>query len=78
MHILIGLFAEPEGIAAKVLQSLGVTRDSVRTAALAARPADEPERSRRASARLGPHAGRRRRSPGSPPTAGSRCATPWR
>ncbi len=48
VHILIGLFAEPEGIAAKVLQSLGVTRDSVRTAAvrttaLAARPADEPE-----------------------------------
>ena len=42
VHILIGLFAEPEGIAAKVLQSLGVTRDSVRTAALAARPADEP------------------------------------
>jgi ATP-dependent Clp protease ATP-binding subunit ClpA len=43
VHILIGLFAEPEGIAAKVLQSLGVTRDSVRTAALAARPAHEPE-----------------------------------
>jgi ATP-dependent Clp protease ATP-binding subunit ClpA len=42
VHILIGLFAEPEGIAAKVLQSLGVTRDSVRTAALAARPAAEP------------------------------------
>jgi ATP-dependent Clp protease ATP-binding subunit ClpA len=42
VHILIGLFAEPEGIAAKALQSLGVTRESVRTAALAARPAEEP------------------------------------
>jgi ATP-dependent Clp protease ATP-binding subunit ClpA len=42
VHILIGLFAQPEGIAARVLQSLGVTRESVRTAALAARPADEP------------------------------------
>src|SRR5215472_202086 len=43
VHILIGLFAEPEGIAARVLQALGVTRDSVRTAALRAPAADEPE-----------------------------------
>jgi ATP-dependent Clp protease ATP-binding subunit ClpA len=43
VHILIGLFAEPEGIAATVLQALGVTRDTVRTAALAAPAADEPE-----------------------------------
>jgi ATP-dependent Clp protease ATP-binding subunit ClpA len=42
VHILIGLFAEPEGIAAKVLQALGVTRDSVRTAALSSPAADEP------------------------------------
>ena len=42
VHILIGLFAEPEGIAAKALQALGVTRDAVRTAALASPPADEP------------------------------------
>jgi ATP-dependent Clp protease ATP-binding subunit ClpA len=41
-HILVGLFAEPEGIAAKALQALGVTRDAVRTAALASPPADEP------------------------------------
>jgi len=42
VHILVGLFAEPEGIAAKALQALGVTRDAVRTAALASPPADEP------------------------------------
>jgi ATP-dependent Clp protease ATP-binding subunit ClpA len=33
VHILLGLFAEPEGIAGKTLQSLGVTRDAVRAAA---------------------------------------------
>ena len=43
VHILIGLFAEPEGVAAKVLQALGVTRDAVRTAALGVPAADEPE-----------------------------------
>jgi ATP-dependent Clp protease ATP-binding subunit ClpA len=43
VHILIGLFAEPEGIAAKVLQELGVTRDAVRTAALASPAAEEPD-----------------------------------
>jgi ATP-dependent Clp protease ATP-binding subunit ClpA len=43
VHILIGLFAAPEGIAARVLQGLGVTRDAVRSAALAAPAADEPD-----------------------------------
>jgi ATP-dependent Clp protease ATP-binding subunit ClpA len=43
VHILIGLFAEPEGVAAKVLQELGVTRDAVRTAALASPAAEEPD-----------------------------------
>jgi|HubBroStandDraft_5_1064220.scaffolds.fasta_scaffold14094_2 ATP-dependent Clp protease ATP-binding subunit ClpA len=33
VHILLGLFAEPDGIAGKTLQSLGVTRDAVRAAA---------------------------------------------
>src|ERR1700689_5221513 len=33
VHILLGLFAEPEGIAARALQSLGITRDAVRAAA---------------------------------------------
>jgi len=33
VHILLGLFAEPEGIAGKTLQALGVTRDAVRAAA---------------------------------------------
>ncbi len=31
-HILIGLFAEPDGIAGRVLQALGVTREAVRAA----------------------------------------------
>jgi ATP-dependent Clp protease ATP-binding subunit ClpA len=43
VHILIGLFAEPEGVAAKVLQALGVTRDAVRTAALGVPAANVPE-----------------------------------
>jgi len=43
VHILIGLFAAPEGIAAQALQALGVTRDAVRAAALASLPADEPD-----------------------------------
>jgi ATP-dependent Clp protease ATP-binding subunit ClpA len=43
VHILIGLFAEPEGIAAKVLQQLGVSRDGVRAAVQARLAADEPD-----------------------------------
>jgi len=41
-HILLGLFAEPEGIAAKALLAVGVTRDSVRAAVQASPPAAEP------------------------------------
>jgi ATP-dependent Clp protease ATP-binding subunit ClpA len=43
VHILLGLFAEPEGIAAKALREVGVTRDAVRTAVQAQPPASEPD-----------------------------------
>ncbi len=42
VHILIGLFAEPMGIAAKALEELGVTRDGVRAAVQAQPVADDP------------------------------------
>jgi ATP-dependent Clp protease ATP-binding subunit ClpA len=42
VHILIGLFAEPMGIAAKALDELGVTRDGVRAAVQAQPAADDP------------------------------------
>jgi hypothetical protein len=44
-HILLGLWGEPEGIAAVALEQLGVTRDRVRSAILELTPqgtADEP------------------------------------
>jgi len=40
VHILIGLFAEPDGIAARVLQALGVTREAVKAAVQAGAAAD--------------------------------------
>ncbi|HEY8987063.1 MAG TPA: Clp protease N-terminal domain-containing protein [Streptomyces sp.] len=44
-HLILGLLAEPQGIAAKALVARGVTLDAVRTAALAALPpaADSPD-----------------------------------
>ncbi|NHC15316.1 Clp protease N-terminal domain-containing protein [Motilibacter deserti] len=38
-HLVLGLLAEPDGLAVRALASLGVTTDAVRTAALAALPA---------------------------------------
>jgi ATP-dependent Clp protease ATP-binding subunit ClpA len=43
VHILLGLFAEPEGIAAKALHEVGVSRDAVRTAVHASPPVAEPD-----------------------------------
>jgi ATP-dependent Clp protease ATP-binding subunit ClpA len=45
VHILLGLFAEPEGIAAKALHEVGVTRDAVRTAVQAQPAAGEHDAS---------------------------------
>jgi ATP-dependent Clp protease ATP-binding subunit ClpA len=50
VHILLGLFAEPEGVAAKALQEVGVTRDAVRAAVLASPPAEEPDSPEQAEA----------------------------
>ena len=41
-HVLLGLLAEPEGLALTVLADLGVTPDAVRTAAAATLPAPVP------------------------------------
>lgn len=43
VHILLGLFAEPEGIAAKALHGVGVTREAVLPAVQASPPAEEPD-----------------------------------
>ena len=41
-HLLLGLLREPEGVAAKVLDTLGVKLDDVRGKAAAVRPPSEP------------------------------------
>jgi ATP-dependent Clp protease ATP-binding subunit ClpA len=43
VHILLALFAEPEGIAGKALHAVGVTREAVLPAVQASLPADEPD-----------------------------------
>jgi ATP-dependent Clp protease ATP-binding subunit ClpC len=42
-HVLLGLFAEPEGIAAKVLVAAGLTGDRVEAAILALTPRGDAE-----------------------------------
>ncbi len=74
--LLLGLFASPEGVAARVLTAMGTTADAAQAALSAVPPGTAPDGA-------GPAAsGRRARSPpassaGSRPRLRPRCATPW-